>query len=80
MKYITRGQEAFHIYLLLEGDTVISIGNVGAGTILSLMVMDYGHLSIAELDRLTSDVKRTLENRFSLEFCLIDPYTSECID
>lgn len=80
MKYLTQGQEAFRIYLVLEGDMVILIGNAGFGTTLSLMVMDYGHMPVEELDRLTNEIKSELERRFALEFCTKDPYTSLCID
>lgn len=77
-KFLTFGQDAFKVLLVLEGDKVISIGNLGFGTTLSLMVMDYGHLPVAELDRLTEEVKGGLEERFGLEFCTKDPYTSIC--
>ena len=75
-KFLTFGQDAFHIFLILDDDTTISIGNMGFGTALSLMVMDYGHMPIAELDRLTEEVKGGLEERFGLEFCAKDPYDS----
>ena len=75
-KFLSSGQDAFHIDLLLEGDTVISIGNMGPGIILSMMVMDDGHLPVAELERLTGELKGGLEERFGLEFCSKDPYDS----
>ena len=77
-KFLTSGQDAFYILLLIKDDGVISIGNMGFGAKLSLMVIDYEHLPIAELDRLTEEVKSGLEGRFGLEFCPVDPYTSLC--
>ena len=77
-KYLTFGMDAFYILLLLEDDGIMSIGNMGFGTKLSIMVMDFGHLPVVELDRLTEEVKGGLERQFGLEFCPVDPYTSLC--
>ena len=75
-KFLSKGQDAFYILLLIEDDGVISIGNMGPGIILSMMVVDYGHLPVADLERLTEELKGGLEARFGLEFCSKDPYDS----
>ncbi|MYH68673.1 MAG: hypothetical protein F4147_00670 [Gammaproteobacteria bacterium] len=75
-KFLSKGQDAFYILLLIEDDGVISIGNMGPGIILSMMVVDYGHLPVVELDRLTGELKGGLEARFGLEFCSKDPHDS----
>ena len=77
-KFLTSGVDAFHIFLLLEGDVIIKIGNMAFGTTLSMMVMDYGHLPVVELDRLIDEFKGGLERRLALEFCSVDLYTSLC--
>ena len=75
-KFLSSGQHAFEIFLLLEGDVIILVGNAGPGIILSMMVIDYGHLPVADLERLTEELKGGLEARFGLEFCSKDPYDS----
>ncbi len=77
-KFLSSGVDAFNIFLHIEGDVIILIGNIGSGTRLSLMVFDDGHLPVVELDRLTEEIKGGLEKRFGLEFCAQDPYTSLC--
>ena len=55
MAVLTEGNDAFYSVFYYNDDPVISITNVGAGTVLSIIATDYGNLPIEQLN---SIVKR----------------------
>lgn len=47
-------------------------------SVLSLHVYDNGDMSIEALDRLAFEIKHTMQERFGLEFCRLNPASSVC--
>ena len=81
MKTLTQGREAFHIFLLDKQNQkqwIIAIGNSGLGDILTWSIYDRGKIPIPDLQRLTLQVKETLEQHFDLKFCEVNLATSMC--
>lgn len=70
MQFLTDGTKAFHMFLYFEDYGIISIGNVGVGKILSLMVVDKGDMPIEDLNRLKEDIINTLNERADIKFKL----------
>jgi hypothetical protein len=77
MRGITDGKPAFSVTLFFENDPVLFLSNAGVGEILSLFVMDFGEMPIEELQRLTAQVGRALEDRLSIDFKKSDESTAD---
>lgn len=60
-------QPAFFIFLDFNGRTVLTVGNAGVGTILSIAARDYGVMPINRIDELLAEVISNL-SELGLEF------------
>jgi len=79
LKIHNNGENAFNIFLTDKNDRnnwVLVIDNFGE--YLSWDVYDMDVMPFTDLQKLTSQVKEILEQRFGLEFCEIDAVTSLC--
>ena len=77
-RYLTKGVEAFEIFLSYEDGDILVIGNAGIGTVLTLHATDWGKMPLDALEALTAEVIDELERRFGLEFCVRNLETSLC--
>lgn len=68
MKFLTQGKEAFFIALYRDEDPVLSLTNSGVGNVISVMAVDYGNMPVSDLERLTKEVIKVLEERLNIEF------------
>ena len=81
MKTLTGDREAFKIFLLDKKDKnkwVLVIGNVGTHNVLTWHLYNDGVIALQDLELINQQIKVTLEKRFNLDFCEIDPVTSSC--
>ena len=70
-KVISLGKEAFFVALFLTSDPdrnwVLDLSNAGAGTILTLGLYEHEDMPLSELQRLDSEVRTGLKERFGIE-------------
>lgn len=66
MKHITFGKDAFFIGFYLDEDPVLFISNAGAGEIIDLSIMDFGVMSVEELENLASRVRQELKQKLEI--------------
>lgn len=90
-KSVTGGEDVFATFMFLDDRSyerrnwVVFARNHDLGTddhpkrsLLSLHFYDNGDMPIEALDRLAFEIKHTMEDRFGLEFCRVNPARSVC--
>lgn len=73
MRTLTQGQDAFFMSYYLEEKAILSIMNVGAGTVLTLSLNDYEIISIDELEQLATEVRDGLNKEFGIKLATANP-------
>ena len=66
MRFLSKGMSAFFVAFHLKEDPVLFITNVGAGTVLTLSVQDYGNVPLNDLKMLGQEIIEGLQREFSI--------------
>ena len=84
MPRITAREDAFEVMLFFDnhmyryGREVLKIGNLDDVDVVLLELFTNGGLSEEDLERLATEVRKDIRERFGVEFCRSDPATGEC--
>lgn len=66
MTAITNGTPAFFVFMNKGEDPVVTVSNVGDGTVLTVLVNDYGTIPREDLQRIANTVRSRLEAKLGV--------------
>lgn len=66
MSSLTHGTPAFFVFMKKGDDAVVTVSNVGDGTVLTMTVNDFGTMPKEDLQRIANTVRSKLEEKLGV--------------